>query len=268
MYTPQGVLGLKASDRSAVLDGVGKDAESAVFGNVGQVEKLHSETGVGLVAAETVHGLGIGQAFERQLNIDVESLFKQAFHKALAHGDDVLHVHKGHFKVDLGKFGLTVGTQILVAEAAGNLHIAVKAGNHGQLLVNLRRLGKSIEFALVYAARNKKIAGALGGGFYEHGGLDFYKSVFVEVVPCDLGDAVAHENVFLKVGTAQVEIAVFKAKFFLDVGVFDNFKGWGLRKTEHLKLADGNFNLSGGNVFVHRRTAADNAGGGQEHIRL
>ena len=109
----------------------------------------------------------------------------------------------------------------------------------------------------------RKLRGALGGGFYEHGGLDFYKSVFVEIVPCDFGDAVAHENVFLKVGTAQVEIAVFKAKFFLDVGVFDNFKGRGLRKTEHLKLADGNFNLSGGNVFVHRRTAADNAGGGK-----
>ena len=40
-------------------------------------------------------------------------------------------------KVNLGKFRLTVGPQVLVAEAAGNLHIAVESCHHGQLFIDL-----------------------------------------------------------------------------------------------------------------------------------
>ena len=45
--------------------------------------------------------------------------------EALVHGHDIFFIHKGHLDVDLGKFGLAVGTEVLIAEAAGDLHIAV-----------------------------------------------------------------------------------------------------------------------------------------------
>ena len=116
-------------------------------------------------------------------------------------------------------------------------------------------------------AGDEKIAGAFGGGFNEHGGLDFDKAVFVEVVAGNFGYAVTHKNVSLKVGPAQVEIAVFKSKLLFNIRVFHDFKGRGLRKAQHLKLGYRYFHLTGGNVLVYRRTAADGACCGKHKFR-
>ena len=49
--------------------------------------------------------------------------------------------------VDLRELRLAVGAQILVAEAARDLEVAVEAGHHEQLLVDLRRLRQRVELA-------------------------------------------------------------------------------------------------------------------------
>ena len=50
-----------------------------------------------------------------------------------------------HLQINLGKFRLTVGTQIFVAEAAHDLKISVEAGDHQNLFKHLRRLRQRIE---------------------------------------------------------------------------------------------------------------------------
>ena len=63
---------------------------------------------------------------------------KYTLDETLVDGDDILLVGEGHFKVDLRELGLTVGAEVLIAEAAGDLEIAVKAGIHQKLLIKLR----------------------------------------------------------------------------------------------------------------------------------
>ena len=53
---------------------------------------------------------------------------EHALEEALVDGDDVILLNEGHLKVDLGELRLTVGTQVLVAEAAGDLDVTVHAG--------------------------------------------------------------------------------------------------------------------------------------------
>ena len=54
-------------------------------------------------------------------------------------------IDERHFQVQLRELRLAVGPQVLVAEAAGDLHVAVVAGDHQDLLVKLRRLRQGVE---------------------------------------------------------------------------------------------------------------------------
>ena len=90
----------------------------------------------------------------------------QLFEEAFDHGDNVVLSYKRHFKVDLSEFGLPVGSEVLVPEASCDLNVSVKARKHKKLLVELRRLRKSVEFTVMNSAGNKIVTRALGGGSY------------------------------------------------------------------------------------------------------
>ena len=51
---------------------------------------------------------------------------------------DVVALHERRLDVNLRELGLTVGAQVLVAETAGHLEVAVEAAHHEQLFVDLR----------------------------------------------------------------------------------------------------------------------------------
>ena len=65
---------------------------------------------------------------------------------------DLLLVEERGLDVDLRELGLAVGAQVLVAEALRDLVVAVEAGDHQQLLEELRRLRQREEHAVVHAA--------------------------------------------------------------------------------------------------------------------
>ena len=73
-------------------------------------------------------------------------------------------LREGRFEVDLGELGLAVGAQILVAEAAGDLEVALEAGDHQDLLEDLRRLRQRVETAGMNAAGDQVVARAFGRG--------------------------------------------------------------------------------------------------------
>ena len=64
---------------------------------------------------------------------------------------NVLRINKRHFKVYLREFGLSVSAEILIAEAARKLNVAVISRDHEKLLVDLGRLRQSIEFSLMHS---------------------------------------------------------------------------------------------------------------------
>src|SRR5258707_9237771 len=78
--------------------------------------------------------------------------------QSLCEREDVFRCDEGSFDVDLGELRLPVGAQVLIAEAARDLEVAVKSGDHQQLFVHLRRLWQSIELARMHPARNDVIA--------------------------------------------------------------------------------------------------------------
>ena len=98
-------------------------------------------------------------------------------HELLDNGEDVLLAREAHFQVDLGELKLAIGAQVFIAEAAGDLEIAVEARDHEDLLEDLRRLRQGVELAGMHAAGNQKIARALGRGLGEDGRFDLEKTL-------------------------------------------------------------------------------------------
>ena len=114
-----------------------ENGEFGVFQQVGQIDQLKAETGVRFIRAEAFHGLPPGEAAQRKLKVAAENLPEDPLHQSFVDRLDIDLIDKGHLEIDLGEFRLAVGAQILVAEAAGNLKVAVKAREHRKLLVEL-----------------------------------------------------------------------------------------------------------------------------------
>ena len=265
---PGEVLGVAVhvneTDGAAGLDRLGKDAEAAVLHQVGDVLQLKAEAHVGLIGTEAVHGLPPGHPQEGGLHVHVQHLFEDALQEALLDGLDLLLVQEGHLQVDLGELRLTVGPQVLVPEAAGDLEVAVEAGEHEQLLILLGRLGQGIELAGVDAGGDQIVAGTLRGGLGQDGRLDLQKALLVEVVPADLYDLVAQGDHALHVGAAQVQVAVLQAGHVLNIGVLHDLEGGRLGLGQQAQLRDLHLNVAGGQVGVLGLPLPDQTLGGDD----
>ncbi len=117
--------------------------------------------------------------------------------------------HERRLDVDLRELGLAVRAQVLVAEAARDLEVAVEARHHEQLLVELRRLRQRVELAGVHAARHEVVARALGRRLGEDRRLDLEEvRSRSDSAARALQQPMPQHQVVLQLGTAQVEIAM------------------------------------------------------------
>ncbi len=162
---------------------IGKDLKSGIFDDIGQFHQFKPEAEIGIVHAEPADCLGIGQARHGKFNLYSLGLLKNPGNEPFHDGYDILAIDKRHFTVNLGEFRLAVGAQVFIAEAADNLEIAVKTGDHEYLFEKLRRLGKRIELPLVDTGRYQKIPGSFRGRLGKEGGLYFEKTVCIQVLP-------------------------------------------------------------------------------------
>ena len=121
----------------------------------------------------------------------------------------------GHFQIDLGEFRLAIGAQIFVAEAAHDLEILVEAGDHQDLLEQLRRLRQRVERAGLHAAGDEIVARAFGRGARHERRFDFEETLRGEVVADGERDLVAQLDVELHGVAAQVDVAVLQAHLFV-----------------------------------------------------
>ena len=144
------------------------------------------------------------------------------------------------------KLGLTVSAEVLVSEATRYLEVTVKARYHQKLLVELRRLGKSIEFALVNSGGDKIVSCSLGGRLAEVGSFDIDKSVLCIIVSRELADTRARDDISLHIGTAKVEISVAQTKLCVYLAVLGDLKGRCLSRGDDLELVDCDLDLACG----------------------
>ena len=91
--------------------------------------------------------------------------------------EDGFLAREAHLEIDLRELKLAVGAEVLVAEAAGDLEVAVEAGDHEDLLEDLRRLRQRVELARMNAAGDQEIARAFGRGLGQDGRFDLQKAL-------------------------------------------------------------------------------------------
>ncbi len=145
---------------------------------------------------------------------------------------------------------LAVGAQVLVAQAVGDLEVALEAGHHQQLLELLRRLRQRVELARLDAAGHEVVAGALRRRRRDYRRLHLDEVSFAEEVADELHDTVAHHDVAAHAIAAQVQVAILEAQKLLDVLLFGDVEGRRARGVQNLKALRVNLDLARRQVRV------------------
>ena len=251
-----------AHDAAAAED-AGEDAELGLRHRVAEVGDLEPEAHVGPVGAVAAHRLVVGHPRPRRRGELEAGRLVDAREHPLDRLDDVVFLDEAHLEVELGELGLAVGAQVLVAEAAGDLVVALVAGDHQQLLEQLRRLRQRVEVARAQARGDEEVARALGRRAGHDRRLDLEEVVRVEVVADRAVDRVADRHRALHAGPAEVDDAMAQAQQLVDrrLLVDGERRRDGLR--ERLGLRDLELDLAGvqARVDVALLAAHDRAGG-------
>ena len=119
--------------------------------DIHELNELHLETCIGLVATIIFHCIVPCHAWELTLELNATDCLEQVLCHTLEERDHILLLNKAHLAVNLCKLGLTVSTEVLVTEALHNLEVTVETRHHQQLLEELWALWQSIELARVHA---------------------------------------------------------------------------------------------------------------------
>ena len=255
-------LGVDGLHHAARLGHRREHLEAGVLHNVGNIVQEHAEAHVGTVTAIEAHGVGVLHLLQGEGHIGHAHGRKRLGHDRFHHVAHIVALHEGHLNVHLGELRLAVGAQILVAEAAGNLVVALYAGAHEHLLELLGALGQGVELARVRTARHNVVASALGGGVRQDRRLNLQESALVEGPAHGLGHRVAQLQVGEHLRTANVQVAPFHAGDLVGLDAVFDGKRRCHRSVQHLHGAGQHFDLAGNHVRVHslRRPLAHAAG--------
>ncbi len=150
------------------------------------------------------------EPLEGRRHVNVQRGLPDALQQALDQGVDVLALDERHLDVNLAELELAVGALVLVAEAAGDLVIALDAADHEDLLELLRRLRQRVERPRLAAVRHEELARALGRALEEDRRLDFQKALLVHEHPRGGGHFAAHAQVARHLRPAQIEVAILE----------------------------------------------------------
>ena len=241
-------LGVDGADGTASFQHSGKGLELGALEHLGHVLDLQAKAGIRLIGAEAAHGLVPGHADEGGLHVDVQHLFPQALDQTLVDGHDVVLGDEAHLLVHLGELGLAVSAQVLVAVAAGDLEVAVEAGQHQDLLVKLRALGQGVEVTGLHTAGHQIVTGTLRGRLDEGRGLDLAEVILAEIIADDLHDLAAQHDRLMHRGATQVQVAVAQAQVIVDVDLIAQLKRRGLGLAQDTQFADVQFHITGGDL--------------------
>ncbi len=161
---------------------------------------------------------------------------------------------------------MAIGAQIFIAEAAGDLEIALIAGDHQKLLEELWRLGQREELARRRSRRNQIIARAFGRRFGQDRRLDLIKSLIIQYSSCRQSQAMAQLEVLLHLRPAQIEVSIFQTQVLGRTTVVD-LERRSLRIVEHLHLFGDNLDLAGRHIRIEVLLVAQDAFAGHgNHI--
>ena len=213
---------------------------------------------VRLVRAVFGDRFAVGNALER-IGVDAlafAELLEHAVHHRLYGGEDVLLGDEAHLDVELVELEAAVGAQVLIAEAGGDLEVAVEARHHQQLLELLGRLRQRIELLGMQAAGHQEVARAFGRRGRQDRRLILQETLLEHAIADRLDHARTQHDVLVQGLATQVEIAVLEPDF---LGILRLAEDWqrqfgGFR--QHLDRLNPHLDFSGGQVGVDGRAFA------------
>ncbi len=173
-------------------------------------------------------------------------------HRARDEGQDVVLGDETGLDVHLGELELAIGAQVLVAQAASDLVVAVESADHQELLGDLGTLGQHVELTGLQARGHDELARALGRGRPQQRRLDLAESLVVHGATQGGVDAGAQAKVGLHLLAAKVEVAIAQAHRFVDLDAVVELEGRRFGQREYLDLAVGQFDSTGREALVDR----------------
>ena len=190
---------------------------------------------VRLVRAVAAHRLRVRQARQRQARRDPAGLLADSRHQPLDHCEDAVFPNEGHLDIDLGELRLPVRPEVLVAEAANDLEVAVVAADDEQLLEELRGLGQGVHRARLDPARYEKVARALRCRARHERRLDLEKALRMKAISDHAVDLIPQRNVALHLDPSQIDVAELQPGLLAHrrMPLFVNLKRGGLGRIEH-----------------------------------
>src|SRR4029077_8873081 len=105
----------------------GEDTERRASGRLGCVFDLKVETEIGFVRAEAPIGFGVRHAWERRFELDSDATPPDRRDHRLHQLQEKLLVRERHLDIQLRYLLHAIGTEVFIAEADGNLVVALEA---------------------------------------------------------------------------------------------------------------------------------------------
>ena len=160
----------------------GKCLESRISYFLCNIYKLKSESCVRFIRPVSVHSFIIVHSWKIIIGFLACHLFKYFFSHFFHFTKYIFLSYKRHFYIQLGKFRLSVSSQILISETFRQLIIFIHAGYHQYLLKQLRRLRKCIKISFIYPAGYYKISCSFRSCFGKHRCVYIKKTFICKVI--------------------------------------------------------------------------------------
>ena len=227
-------------------------AEGGIGEVLGALDELVAEAEVGLVRAEATHRVGVGHLLEGRLEVDADEL-PDLLDDRLAELEHVGLLDEAHLDVELGELGLAVGAEVLVAVAARDLVVALHAGDHEQLLEQLRALRQGVPGARSEPRRDEEVTRTLGSGAGQRRRLDLDEVALPEHLArggVDPGAQSQRGTGGRCAGAAQVEVAVLEARLLTDGDALVDLEGQGRTRCQHVDGRRDDLDLARGQLGV------------------
>ena len=248
---PSKAFGIDGTNDAATVQSATEDLEAARREDICHVHDFIAITCVWLVRTEAIHRFLISDALEGERNVHAPASLKHRRKKTFDDVDDVFSLNKAGFDIDLGEFRLTVGAQVFITEAAGDLEVTLETRNHEELFVLLRSLRQGKELTGAESGRDEEVACTFRRRIGEDRRLYFDEALCIEVIARCIRDLMTRANVLVHAGTTQVEIAIFKTQIFVGkilIEVERQHCGF----VQHFEFGDDDLNLTCFNVGVGR----------------
>ncbi len=230
--------------------GTGERLELGAREDRRELDEQHLEPEIGLVDAIAIEGLVPRHLVDRRRPLAHDRLGRVE-HRLVDERHHVVLVDEARLGVELHELILAISPHVLVAEATGDLVVAIDAADHQQLLEELRALRQRVERTGARARRHEELAGTLGRRRHQHRRLDLDEALSLHRCPDRAVHLGADAEVALHPLATHVEIPIAKPDRLVDLvgALVDGERRW-LGDREHLDSAVTDLDIAGGEVRV------------------